>query len=255
VGGDRIARGYLNRPDLTAERFIPDASIHLSGGRVHNTGDLARYRFDKSLEWVGRIDQQVKLRGYRIELGEIEMAVRRHPSVQDVVGLCREDVPGQKEVVAYIVMAKGVSNNGSLLRTYLRKQLPEYMVPSLFVFLESLPLTPNGKVDKRALPEPGIADRTHGMTFVLPYTVLEEILVQVWQEVLEIEQIGIHDNFFELGGHSLLASKVIARLRERLELDISLRLIFENPTVKQLAHCLDLQLNTAFSEETSEDLK
>jgi amino acid adenylation domain-containing protein len=257
IGGAGVARGYWQRPDITAERFVPNPYSATPGSRLYKTGDLVRARAAGQLEWLARLDHQIKLRGYRIELGEIETTLRRHPSVQEVVGLCREDVPGEKQVVAYIVSAKGFSPDASLLRTYLKKLLPEYMLPSLFVFLETLPLTPNGKVDKQALPVPEMADRTQGMPYVAPRTVLEELLVEVWQEVLKVERIGIHDNFFELGGHSLLATRVIARLRNALELDIPLRTLFEYPVIASLSMELDAQLADIFPEwpkDESEDL-
>jgi amino acid adenylation domain-containing protein len=247
VGGERMARGYLNRPDLTAERFIPDASGDFPGGRVHNTGDLARYHLDESIEWMGRRDQQVKLRGYRVELGEIKAELSQHPEVEAVVVLCREDIPGEKQLVAYITTdQKGVKVAD--LRAYLRVRLPGYMVPGAFVILEQLPLTPNGKVDKQALPAPESPDRTQDMIYVTPRNVIENLLVKIWQEVLKVEGIGIHDNFFELGGHSLLATQAVARLRDVLELDLPLRTLFGHPTVAQLASVIDTQLSKTFPD-------
>ena len=247
VGGERMARGYLNRPDLTAERFVPDASGDFPGGRVHNTGDIARYLLDESIEWMGRNDQQVKLRGYRVELGEIEAVLSQHPEVEAVVVLCREDTPGEKQLVVYATIAQ----QGVLvadLRAYLKSLLPEYMVPGAFVILEQLPLTSNGKVDKQSLPAPELPDRTQDMIYVRPHSVLEKLLMEAWEEVLKVEGIGIHDNFFELGGHSLLATQVLARLRHILELDFPLRTLFEHPTIAQLASVIDMQLTNTFQD-------
>lgn len=248
IAGDGLARGYVQKPDLTAERFLPELFSIQGGTRQYRSGDRVRYRNDGNLEFIGRIDRQVKVRGYRIELGEIESALHKHPTVQEVVVLCREDLPGDKQLVAYMVLAKGASPDDSLLRTYLNKHLPKYMIPSQLVFLESLPLTSNGKVDKQALPVPEMKDRIQEMAYAAPNTVLEELLVQVWQEVLHLDLIGIHDNFFKLGGHSLLATRMISRLRHVLELDLPLRTLFEHPTIAQLALAIDFLLPHSFSD-------
>jgi acyl-coenzyme A synthetase/AMP-(fatty) acid ligase/acyl carrier protein len=254
IGGEGVARGYWGRPDVTAERFAPNPYSRTPGTRRYRTGDEVRYRADGQLEWLTRLDQQIKLRGYRVELGEIETALLRHPSVNQVVCLCREDVPNEKQVVAYIVPTTGHAPNVSLLRAHLSKVLPEYMVPSRFVILDSLPLTSNGKIARKALPASEMDDRMQGQTYVAPRTPIEETLVTIWQEVLKIERIGIHDNFFELGGHSLLATRVIARLRNVLNLDIPLRSIFEQPTVEQLAQGLDTLLTAIFEDRTQEEV-
>ena len=220
------------------------------GVRQYRTGDLGRYRPDGALEFRGRTDNQIKLRGYRIELGEIEASLRQHEDVQETVVLCREDMPGVKQLVAYILGSAPASD----LRSYLQRQVPGYMVPSAFVVLEQLPLTLNGKIDRKALPAPNEADRTQGLTYVAPTTEVEELLVQLWQEVLKIDCIGIHDNFFELGGHSLLAMQVIARLRQGLELEIPLRTLFENPTVASFAKKIDTQLDKTLPDWPSDEL-
>jgi aryl carrier-like protein len=205
------------------------------------------------LEFLGRQDTQIKLRGYRIELGEIEAVLSQHPQVHEAVVLCREDSPGEKHLVAYVTKAQDTLNVPTL-RTSLQERLPGYMVPSAFVVLEALPLTPNGKVNRRILPAPAGADRTQGMAYVAPRTVLEELLVQVWQEVIKLERIGIHDNFFELGGHSLLATQVVGRLRHVLEQDIPLRNLFEHPTIAQLASAIDTQLDNTFQDWPKDEL-
>ncbi len=238
IGGEGLARGYGSRPALTAERFVPDPYSRTPGVRRYRTGDLVRYREEGHLEWMARLDQQIKLRGYRIELGEIEAALNQHPSVQDTVVVCREDRPEEKQLVAYLV---GQASPGEL-RPYLQERLPAYMVPSAFVVLEELPLTPNGKVNRKALPAPDPKDRNQGTTNTVPTSLLEELLVEMWQEVLNIERIGIQDNFFALGGHSLLATKLISRLRQILEFSLPLRTIFEKPTIAELAQVIEREL-------------
>ena len=231
IGGVGLARGYHRRPDLTAEKFIPDPlSLH-GGSRVYKTGDLARYRPDGTIDYVGRLDHQIKLRGYRIELGEIETALRQHPSIQDTVVLCREDRPGEKQLVAYLVGQASARD----LRPYLHDRFPDYMVPSAFVVLEQLPLTPNGKVDRQALPPPSPDDRHLDQIYVAPRTPNETALVGIWQEVLALERVGIHDNFFDLGGHSLMATILVSRIRTLMQFNVSIRNIFDCPTIAQLA--------------------
>jgi len=244
IAGESLARGYMHRPDLTAERFIPEPFGTQRGARQYKTGDRATYRHDGVLDFLGRKDHQVKLRGYRIELGEIEAALQAHNDVSAGVVVCREDLPGEKQLVAYIVGQATASD----LRPYLQGRLPDYMVPSAFVVLEQFPLTPNGKIDRQALPGPTAADRTQSGTYVAARTTLEEIIAAIWQEVLSLERVGIHDNFFELGGHSLLATQVIARLRQALELDITLRTLFEHPTITQLAQIIDTRLPNNLSD-------
>ena len=248
IAGDGLARGYVQKPDLTAQRFLPELFSLQGGTRQYRSGDRVRYRSDGNLEFIGRLDRQVKLRGYRIELGEIESTIHRHPAIQEVVVLCREDMPREKQLVAYMVAAKGASPDDFLIRTYLSKHLPQYMLPSQLLFLESLPLTSNGKVDMQALPVLEMMDRTQEISYAEPNTLLEELLVQVWQEVLHVERIGIHDNFFQLGGHSLLAIRMIARLRNVLELDLPLRILFEHPTIACLALEVDSLLPHSFSD-------
>jgi aryl carrier-like protein len=237
IGGDGLARGYLNRPELTAEKFVPHPFAAEGGGRLYRTGDLVKWRADGTIEFLGRTDHQVKVRGFRIELGEIEAALRRHPGVREAVALMREDAPGEKRlvgyVVGYVVPAEGRTSEAAELRACLETGLPEYMVPSAFVFLETLPLTPNGKVDLGALPAPeGRAAADEAL--VPPRNDLERRIVAIWKEVLHLDQVGVHDNFFDLGGHSLTLLRVHGRLRET-QPDVTIVDLFEYPTVSALA--------------------
>ncbi|HEX2077170.1 MAG TPA: amino acid adenylation domain-containing protein, partial [Longimicrobium sp.] len=228
IGGAGVARGYLGRPGLSAEKFVPDPFAAEPGARLYRTGDLARWRPDGTLEFLGRNDHQVKVRGLRIELGEIEAALRGHGSVADCVVMARADA-GEQRLVAYVV--GGVE--AAELRAHLRRSLPEYMVPSAFVFLDALPLTPNGKVDRKALPAPELAPAED--RYVAPRTPVEEVLAGIWAEVLRLERVGANDSFFELGGHSLLATRVVSRVRELFGVELPLRALFEGPTVAELA--------------------
>jgi amino acid adenylation domain-containing protein/natural product biosynthesis luciferase-like monooxygenase protein len=231
VGGLGLGRGYLRRFGLTAERFVP--SPFGSGERLYRTGDVARWRADGNLEFLGRCDHQVKIRGYRIELGEIAATLLQSPGVRQAVVVAREDEPGNKWLVAYIV-GEGTALETSELRAHLKNRLPEYMVPAVFVALAAMPLTPNGKVDYKALPAP--EGRPQGLVeYVAPRTPSEEMLAGMWAEVLGLERVGVHDNFFELGGHSLLATRVIARARKTFEVELPLRVLFEAPTIDALA--------------------
>ncbi|MGK2915905.1 MAG: amino acid adenylation domain-containing protein, partial [Porticoccaceae bacterium] len=230
IGGVGLARGYLNRPELTAERFIADP--FRSGERLYRTGDLARYLPDGTIEYSGRIDHQVKLRGFRIEPGEIESALCAHAEVRQCVVLAREDHPGTKRLVAYAVV-DDLDIDVSALTEHLRQRLPEHMIPSVIVPLTDLPLTNSGKLNRKALPEPDIG--SSDAEFVAPRSPLEHNLAQIWRELLGAERIGVHDNFFDLGGHSLLATRMMARLRSNLAAEVPLRLLFEAPTVAELA--------------------
>jgi amino acid adenylation domain-containing protein len=235
VGGAGLSRGYLNHPGLTAERFIPDPFGNEPGARLYRSGDLGRYLPNGDIEYLGRIDHQVKVRGFRIEMGEIEAALAQHPTVRETVALVREDVSGNKRLVAYVVGKDGHKVAAGDLRRFLRDKLPEYMVPAVFVTLGEMPLTPNGKVDRRALPAPDGERPELGMAFVAPRTPVEKMLASIWAEVLELDQVGIHEDFFELGGHSLLAIRVISRIRETFHTELPLRDFFERYTVADLA--------------------
>ncbi|MCA1600240.1 MAG: amino acid adenylation domain-containing protein, partial [Acidobacteria bacterium] len=236
VGGDGLARGYLNRPELTAERFIADPFATGPGARLYRTGDLARYLPDGNLEFLGRLDNQVKVRGYRIELGEIEVVLNQHPTVRETVVVVRGEGGSDKRLVAYLVACEGsAALNTSELRSYLRGRLPEYMVPQSFALLNEMPLTSNGKVDRRALPEHDGGRPAMDAEYVGPRTGVEEEMARIWVEVLGVKQVGVYDNFFELGGHSLLATRVVSRVRKNMEVELPLRAIFEEPTVAGLA--------------------
>ena len=243
IGGEGLARGYLNHPELTKERFIenPFASDEEKRQnrhtRLYRTGDLCRYLEDGNIEYIGRIDHQVKIRGFRIELGEIEATLLSHPSVKEAAVLAREDEPGNKRLVAYYVINQGTPPiEANILRDYLKSKLPDYMVPSLFVLLEAMPFTPNGKLDRQALPVPEGAEIHREYT--APRTPIEQTLVDIWQNILHLNQIGIHDNFFELGGHSLLATQMVVRVKRILNVELPLQQLFKTPTIAELAHFL-----------------
>ncbi|XWK89437.1 MAG: non-ribosomal peptide synthase/polyketide synthase [Phormidium sp.] len=237
IGGVGLARGYLNARELTAEKFIPHPFSSQPKSRLYKTGDLVRYLPDGNIEYLGRIDHQVKIRGFRIELAEIETVLSQYNDVQSSVVIVREDIPGDKRLVAYIVPQSERTLTISGLRQYLKAKLPEYMVPAAFVILESLPLTPNGKVDRRALPAPDFHSGEKDK-YIAPRTAIEEILTQIWSQTLKVEQIGINNNFFELGGHSLLATQLVSRIRQSLQVELPLRELFANPTIGELAQSI-----------------
>lgn len=237
IGGDGLARGYWRQPALTAERFVPHPFSAEPDARLYKTGDLARYLPDGNVEFLGRLDNQVKIRGYRVEPGEIEARLEQHPAVQNAVVVAREDIPGDKRLVAYVVPQPSQQPTADLLREALQSALPDYMTPSAFVLLDAFPLTPNGKVNRSALPAP---DWTHAAaTYTAPRTTAEEMLAAIWQDVLGLPQVGVHDNFFALGGHSLLATRVISRAQQAFQTTIPLRAIFEAPTVARLAAAIE----------------
>ena len=242
IGGVGVARGYLNRPDLTAERFIPDPFSGEPEARLYRTGDLARYLPDGNIEFLGRVDYQVKVRGFRVELEEIEAVLSQHPAVRQAVVLAREDEPGEKQLVAYVVPEGEARLDVGVLRGYLKKKLPAYMVPSAYVVLDALPLLPSGKVDRRALPAPEGARLEPETAYVAPRTPVEEVLAELWARTLGVERVGIHDDFFELGGHSLLATRLVSRLRQTFQVEIPLRDLFETPTVAGLAERVEVAL-------------
>jgi len=241
IGGDGLARGYLHRPELTIEKFIPHPFSLEPGARLYRTGDQARYLPDGNIEFLGRRDQQVKLRGFRIELGEIESVLRQQPAIRDTVVALREDAPRDKRLVAYLVSAPCPPPTVSELRSALQRKLPDYMIPSAFVFLDTLPLMPNGKLDRRALPPPESTRPVLEQAFVAPRTPEEEVIAGIWAQVLGLERVGIHDNFFALGGHSLKATQVVSRIQAALQIELSLRTLFEAPTVAGLASVLGSQ--------------
>jgi acyl carrier protein len=246
IGGAGVVRGYFERPDLTADRFVADT---VSGtGRLYRTGDLARWRDDGKLEFLGRLDFQVKVRGYRIELGEIEAAFTDQPGVAQAVVTAREDTPGDMRLVAYLVAQPGASLDGNALREALRSRLPDFMVPAQVMVLAEFPHTPNGKIDRKALPAPEVQASTHTTEFVAPQSDLQAQIAAVWQDVLKLPQVGISDNFFDLGGHSLLAVQAHRRLREALQRELSITDIFRFPTIAGLAQYLGGEVETGAKE-------
>jgi acyl carrier protein len=250
----------------TQEKFISNPFSDEPGARLYKTGDVARYLPDGNIEFLGRVDNQVKIRGFRIELGEVETVLGQHPAVRETVVLALDDdekskskiqdsrsprpsaesilseVEGLrtgKRLVAYVVSSQEKTPTSNALRSFLKQHLPEYMIPSTFVFLDSLPLTPNGKGDRRALPAPDGTRPELEQTFVSPRTPAEKTLAGIWAEVLRLERVGIHDNFFELGGHSLLATQVMSRVRTAFQVELPLRTLFEKPTVAELAEVIE----------------
>ncbi|MGE0472117.1 MAG: amino acid adenylation domain-containing protein [Nitrospirales bacterium] len=243
IGGAGLARGYYGRPALTAEKFVPNGLSPHPGTRLYRTGDQGRYRPDGRIEYLGRRDHQVKVRGFRIELGQIEARLHRHQEIAQAVVLCREDRPGDKTVVAYIVPANDSPLDLTTIRSYLMTQLPDYMIPGVFVSMKSIPLTHNGKVDRKALPVPAQGPRGSGRASEPPRTPLEEFIADIWRDLLQVERVSVHDNFFELGGHSLLATRLISRMQHQWQLDISLKDFFEKPTVAGLGETLSAARN------------
>ncbi|HEX8117253.1 MAG TPA: condensation domain-containing protein, partial [Pyrinomonadaceae bacterium] len=240
IGGEALARGYLRRPGLTAERFVPNPYGREAGARLYKTGDLGRYRPDGEIEYLGRSDQQVKIRGYRIEPGEIESVLNRHEAVAESAVVVRENARGEKVLAAYVVARDGQAGRPRVeqLREHLKQALPPYMMPSVFMTLAELPLTPSGKLDRRALP-PVDAEESEGENDAAPLTPVEELVAGVWAEALSLRRVGRGDNFFESGGHSLLATQVVHRLRAICEVDLSVRALFEAPTVEGLARAVE----------------
>ncbi|MEH2114379.1 amino acid adenylation domain-containing protein [Nostoc sp.] len=234
IAGVLLAQGYFNRPQLTQQKFIPNLFSTDPDSRLYKTGDLARYLPDGNIESLGRIDNQVKIRGFRIELGEVEAILGQLSDVQVSCAVVREDTPGDKRLVAYIVPQPEQRVSVNVVRSFLKSKLPEYMMPSAIVILDALPLTPNGKLDRRALPAPDLQSQLSDK-YVAPRNPIEEILSLIWAQVLKVDLVGIHDNFFELGGHSLLATQLVSRVRTNLKVELSLRSLFAAPTIAQLS--------------------
>jgi acyl carrier protein len=245
IGGVQVARGYLNRPELTAERFVKDPFSEVTGARLYRTGDLARYLPDGAVEYLGRVDFQVKIRGLRVELGEIEARIEECNGVGRCVVILREDVPGDKRIVAYYVKGAGADLDDGNLRNHLQEKLPEYMVPQHFVELGQMPLTASGKVDRKALPKLDVV-RKDERQYLAPRNKAEKTVAEIWQELLGVEKVGLNDNFFELGGHSLLVMRMVGRFKSQFSKPISVVDIFRYPTVEQLA--------TFFSDTKTEDV-
>lgn len=238
IGGDCLARGYLNRADLTAEKFIPDPFSQKQGARLYRTGDLARFLPDGNIEFLGRADHQVKVRGYRIELGEIEALLLQHPAIAEAVVVARAEQEGDKRLVGYFVLRadfKDKAPSSSELRNYLKANLPDYMVPGIFMAIDQMPRTPIGKVDRKALPVPDRDRPELEHEYVAPRNPVEQMIADLWAKTIGIEKVGVYDNFFDLGGHSLMATQIISRLRNMYNVEIPLRKLFEAPTVANLA--------------------
>ena len=259
IGGIGLARGYWNRPDLTGEKFISSPippqfplSKGGTGDRLYKTGDLVRYQADGKFEFLGRIDHQVKIRGFRIELGEIEVLLKQHPQVRETVVIARKDIANDSRLVAYLVTHENVTLSVNELRKFLRAKLPDYVLPSAFVTLDKLPLTPNGKIDRRALPLPESLRPTLTTTYQAPQSETEQKIAKLWQEVLHLDQVGIHDNFFDLGGHSLLLLEVNQKLNKSLQRDLSVVEMFQHPTIASLGKFLT---QNSEAEETFQSIR
>ncbi|MFP5265313.1 MAG: non-ribosomal peptide synthetase, partial [Blastocatellia bacterium] len=235
IGGVSLARGYLNRPDLTAERFIPDVFSSEPGMRLYKTGDRVRYQANGDIQFLGRVDHQVKIRGFRIELGEIEGLLNQHPAVEEAAVVASEHKPGIKRLVAYLVANKGATLSAGELRSFIRQKLPDYMVPSAFVMLDAMPLTLSGKINRRALPAPDRTRSEQVEDFAAPRTQTEKALADIWAEMLAVDKVGIYENFFDMGGHSLLGTRLIARIRDEIHVELPLRVVFEAPTIAEQA--------------------
>ncbi|WP_163867352.1 non-ribosomal peptide synthase/polyketide synthase, partial [Myxococcus eversor] len=244
IGGPGLARGYQGRPALTAERFVPHPFATMPGERLYRTGDRVCWTEDGALRFLGRIDLQVKVRGFRIELGEVESALRTHPEVREAAVIVREDMPGDKRLVAYVVTTDGKAPTGEDPRAWLRQRLPEYMVPAHVMYLSALPQTTHGKVDRKALPVPDASGFDTGRPHEAPATPFESKLAELWTELLQVPRVGRHDSFFELGGHSLMATRLVARIRADLGLELGVRALFESPTLAGLAERLQQGLST-----------
>ncbi|MEO7532772.1 MAG: amino acid adenylation domain-containing protein, partial [Ferruginibacter sp.] len=254
IAGAQVAQGYLDRPELTAEKFIPNIFDTEGESLMYKTGDLARWLPDGNIEYLGRIDEQVKIRGYRIELGEIESVLQQSELVKQAVVLAKEDNSGSKRLVAYVVPEAAFDKESMI--THLRSRLPEYMVPALWVELESLPLSPNGKIDRKALPNPDL-NLASGRGYVAPRNEMEQKLANIWQELLGVEKVGVHDNFFHLGGHSLLAMKMVAHMKKTLLISIPIQVLFQFTTINDLSNYLDWEhdLPEEADSETFEVIK
>ena len=253
IGGSAIARGYLHRTDATAAAFTPDAFLDQKGARGYRTGDLARFRADGVIEFLGRIDYQVKVRGFRIELGEIEAALHKHPAIDIAIAHVYQPQNGSKELVAYLHSKNGPLPPAGDIQDYLRQHLPHYMIPTILIPLEDVPFTRSGKVNRRALPAVDGRRLGSGRSYTPPTSPVEEDLAAIWQGVLGVERIGIHDNFFELGGHSLLATQIASRIREHYDVEIPLRALFESPTIAKLAELItEAMLENVGDEELSD---
>jgi amino acid adenylation domain-containing protein len=256
IGGMNLGRGYLHRPDITASNFVPNPFSAQPGARLYKTGDLARYRSDGQLQYLGRIDSQVKLRGFRIELEEIASVLRQHPQISDALVLAERSSIGDQRLVSYVVGESAPAQRQ--LRSYLQERLPEYMIPSRMVLVQEIPLLPSGKVDRRALEKAGAVDwerdqeeRQH----VGPRNPAEEKLVLIWEKVLGVTSVGVEDNFFERGGHSLLATQLISRIRDEFMIDLPLRSVFASPTPAEMALVIEAAIIEELEGITEEEIE
>ena len=248
ISGDGLAAGYLNSPELNHAKFVEDPFSNTPSGRLYKTGDLARYLADGNIEFVGRIDEQVKIRGFRIEPGEIESVLSKHPGIRDCVVIARQDDPDERNLAAYVVAAKDAQVTAHDLRMFLEHKLPNHMIPAAFAFLAELPLTPNGKIDRQALPARDPQRREERTEYIAPRTAVEQVLAEIWAEVLKVERVSIHDNFFDLGGHSLMGIRLIAQVCKELQIELPLRRLFECPTVAALADRVSSDLARAAAD-------
>jgi acyl-coenzyme A synthetase/AMP-(fatty) acid ligase/acyl carrier protein len=249
IASDLLARGYLGRPDATAERFLPDPISNVAGLRMYRTGDAGRWLRSGDIQLSGRMDHQLKIRGFRVEPGEVEAAVAELPGVKQVAVSSWESQPGDRSLVAYVVLNPEATLSVGEMQT-LRRKLPEYMIPSRLVILETLPMTPTGKVDRRALPPPDSARPDMEERFTQPSTAIEKTLASIWSTVLGLDSVGVHDNFFALGGHSLRATQVTSRIRKEFDINFPVRLVFENPTIAEMSPVVaQLWADSADAEE------
>ncbi|GLV55542.1 hypothetical protein KDH_23860 [Dictyobacter sp. S3.2.2.5] len=246
IGGVGVARGYQGRADLTAERFVPDPFSQVPGSRLYKTGDLVHMLPGGDLVYLGRNDQQIKLHGFRIEPEEIVAVLTRHPAVRDALVVARENSSGAQQLVAYLLNEADQPVSGEEVQRYLRKNLPEYLVPAAYVFLDEFPIASTGKVDRQALPDPEVILQT---AYEAPITPIEETLATIWKQVLHVERVGRHDDFFALGGQSLLATQIISHVRRELQTEMPLRTLFAAPTIASFAEAI-IQQELAEAENT-----
>jgi acyl-coenzyme A synthetase/AMP-(fatty) acid ligase len=239
IGGKGLSRGYLNRPKLTSRNFIPNPFSNNEGRRLYKTGDMARYLPDGNIEFIGRVDYQIKMRGYRIELGEIEATLTSCDHVESAVVSLFEPIDGNKILAAYVVVSNDKTVTALNLQKYLQNKLPEFMIPTSYTIMESFPLTPNGKINRLGFPPPDLSRPELEVPLVEPNSTLEKVLISIWKEVLNLDEIGVHDNFFDLGGHSLLVTQVISRINQTSSSPITIRDFFDAPTIAELASIID----------------
>jgi len=256
IGGEGVARGYINRPEVAAERFIPHFFSRQPGRRLYHTGDLARYRADSEIEYIGRSDDQVKVRGFRIELGEIQAALNQCEGVVSSVVVAHERAAGENQLLAYLVAENASGPSVTDLRRHLKQTLPDYMIPAAFINIDAIPKTPSGKLDKHSLPIPEDLRPELDISFVAPRTPIESELAQIWCELLKLDQVGVYDNFFDLGGHSLLLTRLASIIRHRLQVNLTIPALFNAPTIVAITEAIVLkQLEQESSDEIARMLE